>query len=305
MQAPLTDEVAQRWAEELISSAFASVGTAGDLQPPLCKEGVSEIAGGLVPAGASLVEVPAGANGPASSERFGPAGPMEDEWRELLLSASSLGQMGAIFCWGLARGFVFKGMEIFTRIAKPIATCVASYPPGLFPLPCDFHFFREQAWPRGDFGSSVCVDCWVVLVAAALNSLYGLKPPYPRNRGSVSVKKCLEVIRDRVTRFLSQGLNLYPTWTEVWKDLKDKKLNYNGEEVALAQPLTYEQLLPSLPPEGHGGSVELAPFWKVGLGSLWKIPTKSFAEGLIVFQGRTTQKCISQGKSPKGFPAFV
>lgn len=54
MHAPLTHEVAQRWAEELISSAFASVGTAGDLQPPLCMEGVSGSAEGSGPAGASL-----------------------------------------------------------------------------------------------------------------------------------------------------------------------------------------------------------------------------------------------------------
>lgn len=302
MHAPLTNEVAQRWAEELISSAFASVGTAGDLQPPFCMEGVSGSSDGSGPAGASLLEVPAGDGGPASPERFGPAGPRENDWRELLLGASSLGQMGAIFCWGLARGFVFNGMELFSRIAKPFATCVASYPPGLFPLPCDFDVFREWAWPPGNFTSSICVDCWVVLVAAALNSLYGLKPPYPRHRGSVSVKKCLGVIRDRVTRFLGQELNLRPSWIEVWKDLKDKKLNYNGEEVALAQPLTFEQLLPSLPPEGHGGSVELAPLLEGRTRFLMENPDQVLLKGFDCFPGKNNAKVhVSETEAPKIF----
>ena len=302
MHAPLTNEVAQRWAEELISSAFASVGTAGVLQPPFCMEGVSGSSDGSGPAGASLLEVPAGDGGPASPERFGPAGPMENDWRELLLGAPSLDQMGAIFCWGLARGFVFKGMELFTRIAKPFATCVASYPPGLFPLACDFDVFREWAWPPGNFTSSICVDCWVVLVAAALNSLYGLKPPYPRHRESVSVKKCLGVIRDRVTRFLGQELNLRPSWTEVWKDLKDKKLNYNGEEVALAQPLTFEQLLPSLPPEGHGGSVELAPLLEGRTRFLVENPDQVLLKGFDCFPGKNNAKVhVSETEAPKIF----
>ena len=108
MHAPLTNEVAQRWAEELISSAFASVGTAGDLQPPLCMEGVSGSAEGSGPAAASLLEVPAGDGGPVSPDRFGPAGPMESDWRELLLGASSLGQMGPSFAGAWPGGLFLK-----------------------------------------------------------------------------------------------------------------------------------------------------------------------------------------------------
>lgn len=41
--------------------------------------------------------------------------------------------------------------------------------------------------------------------------------------------------------------------------MKEKGVNYVGEGVALAQPLTLDQVTSLVPPLGRGGSVELAP----------------------------------------------
>ena len=60
-------------------------------------------------------------------------------------------------------------------------------------------------------------------------------------------------------RFLKQGVPNPLTSEDVWNDVSSKRVSYGGEEIAVAQVLTLEQILPSLPPLGHGGSVELAP----------------------------------------------
>ena len=44
-----------------------------------------------------------------------------------------------------------------------------------------------------------------------------------------------------------------------WDKLMDRlRLNYVGEEVHLAQTVTWEQLAPALPAEGKGGTLKLA-----------------------------------------------
>ena len=234
---------------------------------------------------------------------LGPAGPTEADWCMLLLEASHVSQLGAVLCWGLARGFYVKGMEFLKNVAKPIATSVASsYPPGLFPLPCDFSMFLDLAWPPGDFSPTLCEVGWMALVAAALNSLYGVQPPYPKQRGSSAVKSCVAVIRDRVTRFLSQSTTTTFTWQEVWNDIQSKQINYNGEEVALAQPLTLEQLVPSLPPKGHGGSVELIPLLEGRARYLMENPEQVLIRGFDSFPGKNSSKVhISGDEAPKIF----
>lgn len=45
----------------------------------------------------------------------------------------------------------------------------------------------------------------------------------------------------------------------VWEDVISKRISYDGEEFADPVPLSHEQIVKSLPPLGHGGSVELEP----------------------------------------------
>lgn len=189
--------------------------------------------------------------------------PTLETWRKGMCTVPNLQQLAPRFVWGISRGFVFDGLQHFTDLAKPLATQVASkVPPGVFPLPCDFTIGKSWKWPHGDFDLEQCIAAWVLMVAAALNSLHGCKPPFPIRRGSVPVKQCLSSLRDRVGRFCQQSVSTPLDCEEVWKEVSAKQLNYNGEEVALAQVITLDQILPSLPPMGHGGSVELAPLLK-------------------------------------------
>ena len=151
-------------------------------------------------------------------------------------------------------------MKSIVDHVKPNATFVASNANReLFPLPVNLEWLRVSAWPPGGFSRSQCEGAWVELVAVALNLLHGCAGPFPTHRRGRAVNKSLDILRDRVKRFLDQPSDPGMSIEDVWNDIKNKRISYSGEEVALAQPLSLEQIKQSMPPVGHGGSVDLAP----------------------------------------------
>ena len=184
----------------------------------------------------------------------------KEDWVHRTMACTDIVQFGALLAWGMSKGFVLHGMKILANYAKPCATHVASSSlKGLFPLPVDLSFFSDSDLPPAVFPRPLCVKAWVELLAWALNHLYGLEPPFPSERRGAGVKKSLEVLHGRVERFLKTGGVSDKLASEIWSELKTKSINYVGEEVAVAQTLTVDQVLSSMPPLGHGGSVELAP----------------------------------------------
>ena len=245
-----------------ISAASLAGGCEGVLQEPAFQAlqsgdpAMSEAVAGA-PVGGVLASASAPAGGHSVSDPFEP--PL-DGWRSSIGTAPSLKQLGPRLLWGISRGYVFEGLKHLSDLAKPFAAQVAfKNSPGIFPLPCDFSIAASWGWPPGDFEPERCVDAWMLLIAAALNSLHGCQPPFPKRRGGIPVKQCLNSLRDRVERFLLQSVSCPLTAHDVWLEVSSKQVNYSGEEVATAQTISLEQILPSLPPRGHGGSVELSP----------------------------------------------
>jgi len=176
------------------------------------------------------------------------------------LDVNSLGVLTAAMGQVVPDQVTWKEALLIAALVKPVATHVAFRKKvGLFPLPCLLPDFFTDGWPAGGFCADHCAQAWICLAAAALNHLHGEKPPFPKHRGGVTVKKAMDTLSSRVVRFLSQSVGTPTAAGGIWKEVKEKSVNYNGEEVALAQPLTVDQILPSLPPVGHGGSVELSP----------------------------------------------
>ena len=218
-------------------------------------------AGGIGEAqAASLVGVPLAPLGLEDGHTvFGRSEVSQTHWFESVGLAEDLGQFGARLAWGIGRGYGGRGLESLKSIAKPFAAAPFSSSPGLFPLPVDFTKVKAWEWPQGCFSRDQCSEAWLCLSTAALNAFFGAKPPFPQHRSGRAVKKCLAVLRDRIDRFLNQPLENSVSIQEVWDDISKKQINYSGEEVAMAQLLTVDQVIKSLPPLGHGGSVELAP----------------------------------------------
>lgn len=221
----------------------------------------------------------------ASSDRL-PVVPTEilisDEvfWQEALVNSPDLAQFGGRLAWGMSRGFCYNGFDFLKHHVKPIATPVASKTTsGLFPLPVDFSGMIATQWPLGDFSRESCVDSWINLIAAALNRLHGSTGPYPRSRHGKSVKKCLETSRNRVERFLEQPLEGTVDHSQVWSDVCSKRVSYDGEEVGLAHPLTVAQVFKSLPPVGHGGSIDVIPLLQGRTKFLMEHPSQVLLQG--------------------------
>ena len=222
---------------------------------------------------------------------LGPVVLDQQAWRECLMSAGDLAQFGASLGWGLARGFVAHGFDLVLSLVKPVATQVAfNKMKGLFPLPVDLSSVFTGEWPAGGFSADQCARAWTCLAAAALNHLHGEKPPYPKRRGGVSVKKAMEVLESRVARFLSQKIDAPLKVSDVWSELNEKSVSYSGEEVAVACPLTVEQVIPSLPPQGHGGSVDLAPLLVGRTRFLIEHPEQVLLKSERIKPGKNTSK---------------
>ena len=185
--------------------------------------------------------------------------PSGEEWRHLVQASTSLLQLGPLLAWGMAKGYDVGNLHFLMKSVKPFATYVATTHRGLFPLPVDLAFFKEAELPTTGCDRAVCEQAWTNLVALALNLLHGEVGPFPTTRRSLAVKKSLEVIALRVRRFFNQETSPGASIDDIWENVKNKHINYNGEEVAIACPLSVAQVEDSMPPLGHGGSVELAP----------------------------------------------
>ena len=215
----------------------------------------------------------------------------QEAWRDRLISSSDIAQFGAVLGWGLAKGFVAHGFDLVLSLVKPAATLVAlNKMKGLFPLPVDLSSVFNGAWPAGGFSADQCAQAWTCLAAAAVNHLHGEKPPFPKRRGGVSVKKAMEVLETRVVRFLSQKVDAPLNASDVWAEVNEKSVSYTGEEVAVACPLTVDQVTPSVPPQGHGGSVELAPLLVGRARFLIEHPEQVLLRRDQVKPGRNTSK---------------
>ena len=98
---------------------------------------------------------------------------------------------------------------------------------------------------------------WLFLCMCSLNALAGTAAAPVCGRWSQAERRAAESIGSAIGRRLAHDVELdMVTETEWQKDLQSRQIGYNGEEVAKCYELTWEQVLPSLPPEEHGGSID-------------------------------------------------
>lgn len=100
------------------------------------------------------------------------------------------------------------------------------------------------------------MDSWVLLTMAALNWLACGSSHIGPGRWSSPERQAVESIRNAVHRRCFSNPNFSTLTEEEWKkDMRSKQVNYAGEEIGICHELTWEQVLPSLPPEEHGGCI--------------------------------------------------
>ena len=101
------------------------------------------------------------------------------------------------------------------------------------------------------------VDAWTYLVFVGLNALSGAAPR-PKHGGWTSVEKqAAQSIRGSVTLRCQKDTEPTECSESTWKkDMNSRVVGYGGEEMGVCETLTLEQVLPALPPQSHGGSVD-------------------------------------------------
>ena len=127
----------------------------------------------------------------------------------------------------------------------------------LFPLPVSLIESSQTSGPRRSAG--VSSEVWTNFALAGLNVLAGEKGPYPSTRKSKQIGRVVDSVRDRVERFLRGSKEEEVDPEKLWEDLISKRIGYDGEEMMQPVPLSYRQILLSVPPVGHGGSVAVTP----------------------------------------------
>ena len=125
-----------------------------------------------------------------------------------------------------------------------------------------------------DFSQKWSHRAWVLCCCFAVNSLYGCAQPLVKGGWNKSEKRAAKAMGEGVTRLLCHGTAKTDFDPNLEKELRSKRVNYQGEEVGTCHKLTLEQVLPSLPPADHGGAIDICDFVSTHTRSLLCNPGK-------------------------------
>ena len=114
----------------------------------------------------------------------------------------------------------------------------------------------EAATARREFVE----NCWMFLSFYACNCLVGQRCSPLEGVWSQAEKTAAGSVKTAVDRLLQLDSLKSVNIEEVEKDVKLARVSYSGEEVKACHKLSVEQIVPALPPEGHGGCIDLMKF---------------------------------------------
>eukprot|EP00438_Fugacium_kawagutii_P013231 Skav201217 [mRNA] locus=scaffold651:401343:403862:- [translate_table: standard] len=100
--------------------------------------------------------------------------------------------------------------------------------------------------------------CWYGLSVYFCNHMHNGMIHSSEDAPTKAQRGMLDAIEKSVDRFLDDSGNYKWDDEDIAEDLKKRMISYTGEEVSRPETLTLKQVIPGLPPEEHGGSVELS-----------------------------------------------
>ena len=102
--------------------------------------------------------------------------------------------------------------------------------------------------------------CWSLVSFYGLNSLWSGGRPLPKGKWNGGRRTLAEAVKSSVQRMVATGSAMEMSSDVVKNELGGKRVTYTGEEVNVCVPLTFRQVLPSLPPASHGGAIDVLKF---------------------------------------------
>eukprot|EP00435_Cladocopium_sp_Y103_P009201 s976_g2.t1 len=198
-------------------------------------------------------------------------------WLAKLESVKELTDMGIWLAWGLAAGWLTE----LCPSAGPRRSSERKPRSGeLFPLPVILPADMKQIDNETDAGwkLDLSVRCWTAVCCAATNVLYQCSDSGLQRKPGKVHARALEVMGQRIRRLLEGCDKVDGSFEETVEDLKNKRVNYVGEEVSQPHALTVNQIRKGLPPKGHGGSIPILPFLRGRTKYLMKNPLESMLD---------------------------
>ena len=119
------------------------------------------------------------------------------------------------------------------------------------------------------------VEVWTMLTVLGLNGLAGFGRATGQGRPSEPQRRALECLRQSTSRVLSPTLRLDRTAEEAEKELAGRFVTYTGEEVPKMQTIRFDAAVAALPPQSHGGSIDVLKLVSDGTRSFLENPEKS------------------------------
>ena len=192
--------------------------------------------------------------------------------RDVVSGSLTFALLGVRVAWWYIAGVYSPGQDSFTdkwllAVLKQSAAKIqlprskgATFPLRLGELNLLLDFFSSATLDLVSSAEEVerwKIDAWLFLSIVSLNALAGSRAVPTKGRWSKAELQAVESMRKRITSRCQRDVaNMAMTETGWRKDLGSKHVAHGGEEISTCQILNWEQLLPSLPPEEHGASIE-------------------------------------------------
>ena len=107
-----------------------------------------------------------------------------------------------------------------------------------------------------DFIQQWSQAAWTYAACYVVNLMYGSAAPLSPGGWNQAEKRVATAIEGGVRRLLHHGRDCIVFDELMEKELKSRRVNYQGEEVGICHKLSLDQVLPALPPKEHGGCIE-------------------------------------------------
>ena len=191
-----------------------------------------------------------------------------DDLRQIVNDARSMGECGVLLAWLAVRA----GLGILSHSALSALFPVLgagnwavhqSSKRRIFPIRIGcldklVDILKATSYENAHdvmFVQKFAEDSWVLLSVLSCNSLYGSRD-VPLGRWRRHEIVCVGSMRANVQRCLRLDCHVTISAHDVEKELSNRYVSYSGEEVPKMEPLSFDQILPALPPQTHGGAIK-------------------------------------------------
>ncbi len=195
-------------------------------------------------------------------------------WQRALDGCTSVRAVGILLTYLIVAGGFYVGQDeniqkvfdgmIRNLTVRPLTSRMRRIP-GVFPLrEGRLHGLRtalrgvslHEIMNNEEFTQTWGEDAWVYAGLVGCNILAGFPAALGLGRWSRLENDAAASVRAAVQRRLAVDVSLIPDAVGMDEELKSRHIGYAGEEVSKCHPLTLKQILPSLPPKSHGGSID-------------------------------------------------